>query len=69
MSDQMTETFQHQDLILPILPILGYSCDVRVVIDDQYVRLYIGPRDWQWERQTGKFIGAGTALESNCARP
>lgn len=35
---------------------------VRIVIDDGNVRLYVGARDWQWDRHTGEFVGCGTCL-------
>jgi len=35
---------------------------VRIVVDEKSVRLYVGPRDWQWDRETQKLVGCGTSL-------
>lgn len=35
---------------------------IKIVIDDNNVRLYIGPRDWSWDRKTRKWTGQGTDL-------
>ena len=48
-----------KDIILPKLQ-LPNPCSVRVKIDEKNVCLYVGPRDWQWDRESGKFVGAGT---------
>ena len=57
MNEQMI--YRHLDLILPSL---DSPCDVKIVVDEHHVRLYIGPRDWQWNRNTGQFVGAGTMI-------
>ena len=50
-----------KDIILPDLQ-LPNPCTVRIKIDEKNVCLYVGPRDWQWDRESGKFIGCGTCL-------
>jgi hypothetical protein len=40
---------------------------IRVKITKTDVLLFVGPRDWQWDRATGKLIGAGTSLCSGGA--
>ena len=46
------------DSILPIVQ-LPNPCPIKVIIDGQYIRLYIGDRDWQWDKD-GELIGEGT---------
>lgn len=53
--------YKIDDRVLPILSIPN-PCPVRVVIDDKYVRLFVGSRDWQWAKETGKLIGSGAGL-------
>lgn len=47
------------DLVLGILQ-LPDPCPVRVVVTQTDVYLYVGPRDWQWSRKSGKLVGSGT---------
>ncbi len=35
---------------------------IRIEVDEEYVKLFVGPRDWQWDKETGEFIGCGTCL-------
>jgi hypothetical protein len=35
---------------------------VEVRVEERYVYLQVGSRDWQWERETGKLVGAGVSL-------
>lgn len=51
------------DLILPILN-LGDRVAICVGIDDADREAYaeIGPRDWQWDTDTGELLGCGTTL-------
>lgn len=53
------QTFEKLDQILPMLE-LPNPCPIKVVIRKDFLRLYIGPRDWQWRLSDGSFIGAGT---------
>lgn len=65
-----TETYTDHDLIIPVLAKKGVlqngdpnpTCLVEVSVRDQDVRLRVGPRDWQWDRKTGRLIGKGTTL-------
>ncbi len=65
------DTYELNDSIIPILAENGRlrgqntttpACPVRVVIRDGDVRLCVGPRDWQWDRNTGQLIGQGTTI-------
>ena len=57
----MYEVYEKHDEILPTLA--GDQLDaVRVEITDDSVRLFVGPRDWSWNRETGVLTGAGVAL-------
>ena len=66
----LVERFSIQDLIVPMLAEQGRlggtdtepSCPIRLEVRNEDVRLWIGPRDWQWNRKTGALIGAGTCL-------
>jgi hypothetical protein len=33
---------------------------VEVRVEARYVYLQVGQRDWQWDRETGSLVGAGT---------
>jgi len=50
-----------------ILPLLGLdkekSIPVRIEITENEVCLFVGRRDWQWDRKTGKLIETGTFFE------
>ena len=48
------------DLLLPTLH-LPDPCPIKIVVDDKYVRLFIGTRDWQWTL-AGEFVGSGISL-------
>lgn len=55
--------YKDLDRILPLLKFEEQNeIPIRIKITDKDVCLYVGPRDWQWDRETGKFIGAGTCL-------
>ena len=49
------------DNILPDME-LPSPCPVKIKIKDGCIFLYVGARDWSWDFETGKFIGAGTLL-------
>ena len=55
------QVYQEKDVILPNLS-LKSPVRIRIEIDDENVLLFVGPRDWQWDRKTREFIGAGTRL-------
>ena len=54
-------TYETEDLILPMLD-LGKKVTIRITEDEKYVRLYVGPRDWQFSKETGVCVGAGTCI-------
>lgn len=58
--------YKFSDKITPILD-LPSPCSLSVRVDDDNVVLKVGPRDVQWDRKTGKFIGCGTDV-SNMTR-
>jgi hypothetical protein len=47
--------FEMRDLVIPILP-LSTPCPVRVEIDDESVRLSVGPRIIEWSKETGEVV-------------
>ncbi len=72
MGAKMVEkTYATNDLVIPTLAKRGAlkseanDCLVKVVVSDQHVKLSVGPRDWQWDRESEELIGSGTLV----ARP
>lgn len=57
----MTDRYEVEDIILPMVRFPNPS-KVRIVIDDKFVRLYVGPRDWQFDRDTKECVGSGVRL-------
>jgi len=58
-------TYELNDQVLSVLGKgLPDPCPVRIIVNDHDIRLYVGPRDWQWDVRTGQFIGSGTRLGS-----
>ena len=49
------------DLIIGKI-ILLEPCPIKIVVDDKKVRLWVGPRDWAWDKESGKLTGCGTSL-------
>lgn len=39
------------------------NVDIRIEIGPSEVTLYVGPRDWQWNRGNGMLTGSGTTVE------
>lgn len=66
------KTYTYDDQILPMLgrkdSLGGENCQVTVVIREDSVVLRVGPRDWQWDRESGRFVGAGTALTPTASK-
>lgn len=58
---QTYKTYKEVDLVLSMLR-LPKRCPVKITITEEYVILQVGPRDWEWDKKTGEFIGAGTSL-------
>lgn len=50
------------DSILPIMD-LPDPCPIRIKITEKDVCLYIGDRDWQWDKATGEWIGEGSIVK------
>lgn len=50
-----------KDLILPMLSLTAQT-SVEVETDEEYVTLYIGPRNFQFYLKSGKLEGCGTFL-------
>lgn len=58
----MNEHFRFDDSVLPRLK-LTEPCAIRISITDDFVKLYVGPRDWEWERRDGTLTASGTNLD------
>ena len=60
----MSETYTQNDMI--IKRALERQAEdrtlVTIEITDDLVTLKVGPRDWDWDRKTGKLIGCGTKI-------
>ncbi len=54
-------TMEDGDLILPKLD-LPNPCPVAVRVTEDRVTLFVGPREWSWDRQSGELVDAGTFL-------
>jgi hypothetical protein len=59
------EVYEVNDLILPYLT-LPNPCNVRVAIYADHVSLFVGPRDWSWDRKTGVLLGSGMDVKKKC---
>lgn len=48
----------------PIIPMINFSSptEVRITITDKHLNVFIGPRDIQFDLETGKCVASGTAL-------
>jgi hypothetical protein len=56
------EHYMVDDVILPGLA-LPEPCPVRIDISDDFIRLFVGQRDWQWERGSPEICACGTSLD------
>jgi hypothetical protein len=61
-SGPLYEVYEDDDVILPSLT-LPNPCGVRVELHEDCVRLFVGQRDWSWNRKTGILSGAGTEID------
>jgi len=57
----MHEEYKINDLIVGALK-LPDPCPVRIEITPKFIFLYVGPRDWQWNRETGTLFGSGCGV-------
>ena len=57
----MKKEFKTEDSIIPMLD-LPDPCPVRVTITDKHLHVFIGPRDFQFDLETGRHIGSGTGM-------
>ena len=53
--------YETKDLIMPILKFPDPTV-IRITEDEEFLRLYIGPRDFQFDKKTGRCVGRGTCL-------
>lgn len=58
-----SENYEIQDSILSLVR-LSNPATIKIEITDQHVFLFVGPRDWQWDRKSGVMIGCGTELSN-----
>lgn len=58
----MYEVYEEGDSILPGME-LPNPVNIRIEIKDDSVALFVGRRDWSWNRKTGELNGSGFALE------
>lgn len=57
----MEKTYEADDSVLSRLT-LSDPTKVKVVVGDKSVHLYVGPRDWEWDRITGRRVGSGARM-------
>ena len=62
MNDNESKTYETDDIVLPMVLKDQKTINIKVRITGDRVALFVGPRDWSWDKETGKFIGAGTCL-------
>ena len=62
------EIYEIEDLMVPHLT-FSFPTPVRIVLDEKYIRLYVGPRDWQFDRKTKECVGRGTGLGCDNPQP
>jgi len=48
------------DKVLPLLPLDPNGCKIAIDVDEEHVRLHVGPRDWEWNKETGGLTSCGT---------
>jgi hypothetical protein len=53
------EHYATEDEILPELE-LSKPCEIRIDVDEKYVRLHVGQRDWEWPRGCPDISSTGT---------
>jgi hypothetical protein len=58
--------YETHDIILPDLE-LPNPCTIKIVETEHSIALFIGGRDWSWDRKTCKLIGSGMAF--GCGTP
>jgi hypothetical protein len=56
------EHYAEDDVILSCL-VLPSPCAIRIDIDDEKVRLFIGQRDWEWNRGCPDVSACGTLFD------
>ena len=57
--------YKTEDLVLPILQ-LPNPLPIKITMDGESLRLYVGPRDFQFSRKTGECVGAGVGVCESC---
>ena len=57
----MGKTFERDDKVLAHL-VLEDPCQVKIVVTEGEVHLWVGPRDWLWDIETLELIGCGTKI-------
>ena len=55
-------TYKCVDTILPRL-LLDDEIEIRIELGPETVSLYVGPRDYQWQRSSGIMLGCGTVAK------
>ncbi len=61
---EINNIFKVRDNVLPVLS-LSAPCPIQITIREDAVVLAIGPREFKWNKKTGKFIQCG--LGSICS--
>ena len=62
------KTYQTEDLVVSTLQ-LPQPCRIEITIDDDYLKLYVGGRDWMWDIKTGELTGSGCRIINEAEKP
>jgi hypothetical protein len=57
----MIKEYSTNDTLIPGLK-LPCPCPIKIKVTDIDIVLYVGPRDIQWDKKTGDFVGSGCML-------
>lgn len=57
----MQNEYKTEDLIIPMINFTSPT-PVRVTITDKHLNVFIGPRDLQFDLETGRHVASGTGL-------
>ena len=59
--------YEHWDDVLA--DIIPKPCRIRIETGQEFIRLWVGHRDWQWRVSTGEFVGSGIMVPPDEKRP
>jgi hypothetical protein len=60
----MEEHYADEDEVVHMLT-FPKPCPIRIDIEDESIRLFVGQRDWEWRRGCPDVLACGTILPPN----